>query len=226
MGEFLESYAIGVITPGRLGELMKAGYQSDRAAVFASGLRVFAERGLDVGFFVIVSGAALGFAKPIPFPESLSFLIMGAGIVILIIAVLLIGNKQTTAFISRIFRKFSSNYFNLDLIDTTAVIILSLFSNAFAFVSCYFLALGILMPISLLSISGGVAIAGLFNMLPITVMGLGTREVTFLYIFQVFPEAQVLALSALIFIIAQIGGGLLALLLGQFFLFKAKNKTV
>lgn len=27
LGEFLESYAIGVITPGRLGELMKAGHQ-------------------------------------------------------------------------------------------------------------------------------------------------------------------------------------------------------
>ncbi|MBE0653031.1 MAG: flippase-like domain-containing protein, partial [Bacteroidales bacterium] len=140
MGEFLESYAIGVITPGRLGELMKAGYQSDRAGVFASGLRVFAERGLDVGFFVIVAGAALGFAKPIPFPESLSFLIMGTGMVILIMAVLLIGNKQTTRFISRTFRKFSDNYSNLDLGDSLAVFILSIFSNAFAFLSCYFLA--------------------------------------------------------------------------------------
>ncbi|MEZ5083171.1 MAG: hypothetical protein R2750_06955 [Bacteroidales bacterium] len=60
-------------------------------------------------------------------------------------------------------------------------------------------------------------------MLPVTVMGLGTRELTFLYVFQSFAESQVLALSALIFIVAQIGGGIIAQLLGQVFLLLAKK---
>jgi uncharacterized membrane protein YbhN (UPF0104 family) len=78
--------------------------------------------------------------------------------------------------------------------------------------------LGVNLPVSFLTVSGGVAIAGLLNMLPITVMGLGTRELTFLYVFKTFSEAQVLALSGLIFLVAQIGGGIIALILGQIFL--------
>ena len=100
---------------------------------------------------------------------------------------------------------------------------LSLLSNLSYFVSCYFLALGVGVDLSFLWVTGGVAFAGLLNMLPITVMGLGTREMTFIYIFASYPEPQVLAFSGLVFLVAQLGGGLVSLVLGQMFLAKAKR---
>jgi len=77
--------------------------------------------------------------------------------------------------------------------------------------------------LSLIGVSAGVATAGVVNTIPVTVMGLGTREVTFLYVFQEFPRAQVMAFSGLVFLVAQVGGGVISLLLGQILLLKARN---
>ena len=70
-----------------------------------------------------------------------------------------------------------------------------------------------------------VAIAGLLNMLPITIMGLGTREGTFLLLFKPLAEPLILAFSGLVFLVAQIGGGLVSLILGQLFLIAAKKNN-
>jgi uncharacterized membrane protein YbhN (UPF0104 family) len=99
---------------------------------------------------------------------------------------------------------------------------LSIFSNLSYFVCCFFLATGVGMDLPVISVSGGIAVAGVMNTIPVTVMGLGTREVTLIYVFQNFPMAQVLAFSGLVFLIAQIGGGLVSLLLGQVLLWKGK----
>ena len=55
-------------------------------------------------------------------------------------------------------------------------------------------------------------------MLPITIMGLGTREGIFLLLFQPMTEAMILAFSGLVFLVAQIGGGIISLILGYIFL--------
>lgn len=72
--------------------------------------------------------------------------------------------------------------------------------------------------------SGAVAVSGLLNMLPVTIMGVGTRELTFLYVFRSFPQALVLSFSFLVMLIAQMGGGLVALLAGQMLLYSKSNK--
>ena len=225
MGEFMESYAIGVITPGRLGELVKAGYQSTRSGVFASGLRVMAERGLDVGFFVMVAGAALLFELLVTLPVMVGYLVSGTGVLIFVATVLLFSSEGLVRLLKRLFGRFTVDFEKYDLSSTLSIIVLSLISNAFAFISCWFLALGLGMPLSVLGVSGGVAIAGLINILPITIMGLGTREVAFLFIFHELPVSQVLALSGLILLVAQIGGGVLAMIMGQLFLALKKREV-
>lgn len=55
-GEFFEGYAMGVITPGRLGELMKAGHAGSRTGILGAGLRVIAERGMDLSIFIVIAG--------------------------------------------------------------------------------------------------------------------------------------------------------------------------
>jgi hypothetical protein len=54
-------------------------------------------------------------------------------------------------------------------------------------------------------------------------MGLGTRELIFLYVFQSFDQGMVLAFSFLVVLVAQIGGGLISLMAGQFLLYKTRK---
>ena len=226
MGEFLESYAIGVITPGRLGELLKAGYQKKKENIIGSGIRVLAERGLDVGFFVFVAGSAIMWGNLINIESVWGLIILTSGILIAGVAVLLISSRVIIDWIEKLSKKISIDWKKRKATDIVSILILSLISNISAFISCYLLVIGIKIKMTFLITSGGVAIAGLLNMLPITVMGMGTRELTFLYVFDEFQEAQILALSGLIFLVAQIGGGIFSLLLGQLFLFfnKKQNK--
>ena len=90
LGEFLESYAIGVITPGRLGELMKAGHQKNRENIFASGIRVIAERGMDVGMFIFIAGIALLTTKMVMLSRVIPWLIIVVGVLIVISSILIL----------------------------------------------------------------------------------------------------------------------------------------
>jgi uncharacterized protein (TIRG00374 family) len=225
-GEFFESYAIGVITPGRFGELMKAGYQNKREQVIASAIRVGAERGADVGFFVLIAGIALYAGNMVNLSQTAGIITIGFGLLVFMIGVLLVSSKKINQLLDRFITNFSDTFIHRQTSNVFYIICLSVISNVFYFVSCYIVAAYALhLDISLLSTSGGVAVSGLLNMLPVTVMGLGTREMTFLYIFNTYPQNQVLALSGLIFAVAQVGGGLISLLLGQIFLQISKKNT-
>lgn len=79
------------------------------------------------------------------------------------------------------------------------------------------------MDFSFLKISVGISVAGLLNMLPVTIMGLGTRELVFFNVFAGAGEPMILALSGLVLIVAQIGGGIISFLLRYLFLFAEKK---
>ncbi|MCD4770635.1 MAG: flippase-like domain-containing protein, partial [Bacteroidales bacterium] len=177
-----------------------------------------------------IAGAAFLFAYIGLIPKSLSILILAVGIIIFFLSALLMKSRAALRFTQKILN--SLPFMNLDLefsfqhISNSAhisVIVLSLISNFSAFISCYMLAIGLNFELSFLFVSGGIAIAGLLNMLPVTVMGLGTREGTFLLLFKPMAEPLILAFSGLVFLVAQIGGGLISLILGQLFLFTAKK---
>jgi glycosyltransferase 2 family protein len=226
MGEFLESYAIGVITPGRLGELLKAGYQKKKENIIGSGIRVLAERGMDVGFFVFVAGSAIMWGNLINIQSIWGIIILISGVFIAVVAVLLISSSVIINWIEKLSKKLTIARKERSAGEVFYIVLLALISNIAYFISCYLLAVGIKIKMTFLITSGGVAIAGLLNMLPITIMGLGTRELTFLYVFDEFQKAQILALSGLIFLVAQIGGGIFSLLLGQLFLFFNKKQKI
>lgn len=227
-GEFFESYAIGVITPGRLGELVKAGHAVTREGILGAGIRVVIERGFDVGLFVVFSGLALSIPVIQGVETFWGWLVVMGGIGIIIVSLVLILSplalKKLESFFKVAHLLNKENELKYEQRNAGNVLLvggLSLLSNLAYFVSCYFLALGVGIDLSFLWVTGGVAFAGLLNMLPITVMGLGTREMTFLYVFSAFPGPQVLAFSGLVFLVAQVGGGLVSLVLGQVFLWRA-----
>jgi len=219
-GEFFESYAIGVITPGRFGELLKAGYQNQRVNKIASMIKVGAERSLDFSLFILISGLALYFAEFIPnVSPVVGVVITFIGILILLLGIALFSSKKVNRFLDRFIPGFSETYIRRNTMNIIGIIFLSLLGNIFYFISCYIVAAYALeLEITLAMLCGGIATAGLVNLIPITVMGLGTREMTFLYVFRTFPENIILAFSGLIFIVAQVGGGIVSLLLGQIFL--------
>jgi uncharacterized protein (TIRG00374 family) len=230
-GEFLEAYAVGVVTPGRMGEVMKAGHAKGRTSVVNSGLLVIAERGLDLSLFFCMAGLALilGYLSVMsPAVGYLMILITIAGIFISFSILLFPGAVRLIESLMKRFHIISSdqslNFIPKKRKTIASFILLSLFSNLSAFLSFYFLALAVMISLDFMVISGSVALAGVINTIPVTIMGLGTRDVTLLYVLSEIPKTQVLAFSGLILLISQAGGGLIALLTGQYFLFLAKKR--
>jgi hypothetical protein len=230
MGTFFESYAIGVITPGRLGELMKAGHENVRSNKIGSIFRIIAERGFDIGFFLLFAGISLYFFTHIQIANTYKIIIISASILIILFAFIILLSKRFIKYLERIINnlRFIKKEFSIQITTyppkkIASIFLLSLTSNLAYFVSCAFLAWSLAAPIGFFEVSGGVSIAGMFNMLPITIMGLGTREITFLYVFSGNPEGVILAFSFLVFLVAQIGGGLISMITGQFLLLRLKK---
>jgi uncharacterized protein (TIRG00374 family) len=229
-GEFLEAYAIGVVTPGRLGEILKAGHATGRPGVVSAGLLVISERGLDLSIFFLVAGIApvLGYLSGIN--QAFGYLLILIAIIgiflsfsilifprivritgLILIRLKIFSGEQSLIFVPRK---------NIDLFNFT---ILSVIGNLCAFLSFYYTALAVMINLGFIPVLGSVALAGVINTIPVTIMGLGTRDVTLLYVLKEIPQAQVLAFSGLILLVSQIGGGVISLLTGQYFLLKAKK---
>jgi glycosyltransferase 2 family protein len=232
-GEFFEGYAMGVITPGRVGELMKAGHAGSRVGILGAGLRVIAERGMDLSIYFVIAGIAI-FRSVMPEVEPfwgwIIFVIGISGIAVsmlILISPVVVRMAESLLRMIRVLKKDKSlEFYHQSILKTFFFFFLSLVSNLSYFICCYFLATGVGMDLPVIFVAGGVATAGVLNTIPITVMGLGTREVTFIYVFKSFPLAQVMAFSGLVFLIAQIGGGLVSLLLGQIFLWIGTRKKI
>lgn len=230
-GEFFESYAIGIVTPGRLGELLKAGYSSDRSGKISTGVRVFVERGLDFGFFLCIAGLSLAWGNIKVQSFSLGLLTIFIGLLSVTISISLLSSGKIYLIIERllIFLRISKHSLDYKVQSTQFslyVVLISIVSNSVYFISCYFLAHSVLFDAGLLYISGGIAVSGLLNTIPMTVMGLGTREVTFLFIFSDYPTPVIMAFSVLIFLCWQVGSGLLALLAGEILLTRTNKKSI
>jgi len=231
-GEFFEGYAMGVVTPGRMGELMKAGHAGSRKGILGAGLRVIAERGMDLSLYFIIAGISILYLVLPGIGLLWGWLILASGAAGILLSLLilmspgLVRRAEKLMKLIRVLGKDKSlDFHQWPLLNTVGFFCMSIISNLSYFVCCYFLAEGVGIDLPVISISGGVATAGVLNTIPITVMGLGTREVTLLYVFQDFPHAQVMAFSGLVFLIAQIGGGLISLLLGQTLLWKFKVQS-
>jgi glycosyltransferase 2 family protein len=229
-GEFLEAYAVGVVTPGRMGEILKAGHAVGRTQVVSAGLLVIAERGLDLSLFFLMAGIAPAMGYLSGVSSGLGYLLIGIAIIGIFLSFSILIFPAVLRIIGSIlirFRIFSSDQLltfvprnSLTLINFS---FLSVLGNLCAFLSFYYTALAVMISIGFMPVSGGVALAGVINTIPVTIMGVGTRDVTLLYVMNQIPKAQVLAFSGLILLVSQIGGGLIALVSGQYFLFKAKR---
>jgi glycosyltransferase 2 family protein len=230
LGRFYESYAIGVVTPGRVGELLKAGHENSRNNILGTGLRVMSERGMDIGIFVALAGLSVLSAYYLELDPIYGWLIIGLAAIIMLVSLLVLTSAAFLSAINKLLSKLpvKSNDLVIDPrkyapMATFWIVLLSVVSNLSYFVSCYYLGRAAGLDAGFIWISGAVAISGLLNMLPVTIMGLGTRELIFLYVFSAFDPNIALAFSFLVVLIAQIGGGLVSLVTGQLLLIKSRK---
>jgi uncharacterized membrane protein YbhN (UPF0104 family) len=172
LGRFYESYAIGVVTPGRMGDLLKAGHESNRNNILGAGIRVLAERGIDIGIFVVLAGLSVLSGYYIEMRPVFGWLVIGGGAVIMLVSLLILVSRHFNRQMNRLLKLFFGRANELSVEGrkypghvTTWILLLSLFSNLSYFVSCYYLGLAAGMEAGFIWISGAVAVSGLLNML-------------------------------------------------------------
>lgn len=230
-GQFFESYAVGIATPGRLGEMIKAGHEEGKSGKATAILKMISERGFDVGIFLFFAALAMVAGSFIDIESYWGYLVILISLSLISVAFILLTSGKSLLFLERILARFQPfkqgfsfhhrSYSGKEILN---IFLLSLAGALSHFISCYFLAQSVNLNMGLLAVAGGVAIAGMFNLLPVTIMGLGTRELTFLTLYAGYDHSNVMAFSFTILLVAQMGGGLVSLAMGQILLKIKRDK--
>lgn len=230
LGRFYESYALGVVTPARIGDLLKVGHEKGRNNIASTGFRVVAERSIDLGAFMMMAGLALVWGNYLRTEPMVGWLLITGSLMVLTFSFLIMASSGFINLTNMLLGKLPGTWSsivieknNYSSANVFFVWLLSAVSNISHFVSCYFLAKAVGLSAGFMWISGAVAVSGLVNILPVTIMGLGTRELVFLHVFRTLEPGVVMAFSFLVMILAQIGGGAVSLITGQILLLTARK---
>lgn len=200
-GAYLASFTIGLITPGRIGEIARLYYLRQKNDVdFTSAFRtIVIDRIFDLGVLVLLGFAALLFYS---FPETLPATgFIGIAIVLFFTALFIgtfilnkiAGSKKfeknpIIQFIATCLRASSDRY-SIVLWFITLLAYLAFYGA----ISMIFLSLGIEMPIADIALI--LSVVGLATILPISFAGFGTREMSLVYLLSVYGISSETAIS-------------------------------
>lgn len=206
---------IGILTPGRLGELVKAlylkndGYSLGRSFVGAVLHRIF-----DFAFISIFILFGSLFFLTI-FQKQTLILILGIVISVLLLTVL-IKTGLVKWFFDKIFfvfvpkkyqnswklnfRDFVDDIKIYKLKDYLIIFLITAFSWFLYYLQAYVLIKGMNIDIPFLYLAISVTVAGLITLIPISIFGIGTRDAALILLFSPFliPKEQVIAFSSLL----------------------------
>ncbi len=218
---YLASYSLGVVTPGRLGELLKVyNLRKDQPGidVIMAFRTVVLDRLFDM-FFLVWFGLAgvifyfkpLGYFKAAP-ALLISFMLAFAGLLVGNLILKFIREKYfksnaTLQFLQSCTAKMLS-FKNLKAWLATAIA----YAIYFAGIKMLFLALNI--PINFLETGFIISLIGLILLLPISVAGFGTREagLVFLLSFYTINPEIAISFSLLQFLTFFVWGGIVGLI--------------
>lgn len=207
---------IGMVTPGKLGDILKV-YFIDVAENFRSKalLSVVLERVTDFIILAVVGlvSALAVFGWKAEFSKSLFFIFLFGTVLFFVI-----GQKHyLTDLIQRALSKYAplladqfqklsfkhmlSDWKNADKRLLYVVLILLLFCWFVYFVSRYFLILSLHITLSFLDMTACVAVSTIFALLPISVSGIGTRDVSMIYLFSFYGLTAEQAIAFLMIIL-------------------------
>ncbi len=224
---------IGTLTPARLGDFIMVKYLKDEGHSTSKSMVTvvlsrlfdlfflllagylglffftnFFQRQIVIGFLIIISTGAIifTFVKSGLYRSAANCLLKS-----------LILKKYAFQWRIKI-KEFFQNFKSYSLKDYFYLSAITLFSWFFYYLIVYCLALSAGLPsLPLIYFISSIAIATLISVLPISILGLGTREATLIFLFSFFniPAETTLVFSLLIFTISIAAG-----FLGIFFWFK------
>jgi glycosyltransferase 2 family protein len=208
---------VGVITPGRFGELIKVYFLKNKGySAFRSFFSVILDRIIDI--FVLLF---FGFLIFIFFLRDIGayMIIFGAVLLLIIILIFLLFDQRS--WLNRFFGKIIQKVFPVDFKKYSRFSFKKLWQGVknlekkriayFAiylfigwllyFLSRYFIVLSLGVELSFFDVSIISILVAIVTMLPISVAGLGTREAAVIYLFSLFSLNKEIALlfSLLIF---------------------------
>lgn len=226
---YLSGIYAGMVTPGRLGEAARALYlKNDRNVPFGQGFAtIVIDRLCDLYFLLLVG--LFGIAIYCHFFNNWFLLIIMifllAGVPYILMRQELIIKLASIFANIGYFKKYSlklkfhSEEFcntvkaiNINLVIILAVITLS--SYLIHFWQCYLLFLLVAQDISFLTVMFFVSITALVSILPITLIGIGTREASLIYLFSLIGRSaeEAVCVSLLIFVSFHVNTAILGLI--------------
>jgi uncharacterized protein (TIRG00374 family) len=225
---YFGSLFVGFLTPGRLGEFVKALHVSRDCGVSTAQAfsGVLVDRLFDLYALLAVGSAALLSLAAADLGNSL--LVVVGVLFLFTVPVLLFLDERAFGMMQalgqrmgrlgrRVFREegwlweMRNGIRRLKLGGLAAGAVLTALAYTLYFGQCYLLALALALPVGFVRISFAVALGSLVTLLPISISGLGTREAAIIaYLGTVgVAEESALTFSLLVFVTFYIAGGLM-----------------
>lgn len=218
----------GIVTPGRLGEFIKAVYlKSDKGVSLSKGMSsVLVDRLFDLYLLIILGLIGIWKFDILGKLSNTSLFLL----IIFVLFPLIVLNKQLMGkvigliykfvtkkkvqFRDKIEERFEDFYngikqlINVKLINSA---LLTCLSYSVFFVQCYLIAIAMGISINFITITLFMTISNLISFIPISLSGLGTRDATLIYLFSLVDLSPELAVSYafLVFITFFVCGGLM-----------------
>lgn len=223
---------LGLVTPGRLGELGRVFYLTDDKELSFGGAfsSVLVDRLLDIYLLLLVGGYGLVALSLLPERMILSIIIL----VLLLSLPFLLLNKRTgkwliglvnqTKLLGKLGKKMDTAadqfYSGVDRLANprlTLPLLINLAAWAIYFAQCHLLVLSLNLPLSFLDIAIYMAVAVLVTLIPVSIAGIGTRDATLiaLFSFQGLSAESALSYSLLVLFSFYICGAVMAAIVWQ-----------
>jgi uncharacterized protein (TIRG00374 family) len=226
---YLGGVYAGIITPGRIGEAIKALYlRRDKNVLLAEGfVSIFIDRFLDL--YLLALFGSLGLLSFINLQGAGYIVLVAIVVALVVVAPSLLFNKyileKIAAFvyasmIYKIDKNILKGQFKIFLAGVKKVIangifvpfVLTILSYLIFFAQCYVLIRLIPIGLSYIGVIFLVSISNIVSILPITVFGLGVREVSMIYLLSLrnIPAEPALTYSFLLFVSFYVINGVVA----------------
>jgi len=202
---------IGIITPGRLGDFTKIAYlKNNHCSLGKSSVSVILDRVFDL-FFLLIFGY-LGLFLFFSLFANLIFILTLILILSLILLIIFLKTNSLKFLFKKAFnlvipskyqkswkvnfKDFINGLKIYKINDYLLVFLITGFSWLFYYLQAFFLIKSVgITNISFLYISISITIVGLANLLPISVLGLGTRDAILILLFSFFSISQEMTVS-------------------------------
>jgi len=202
---------IGLLTPGRIGDFIKVLYlKNDGNSVGKSFVSVFADRISDLLFLIAFGYLGMFFFMDL-FKKQVYFLFILFLAVLLIVVFVVANKKLTKKLVRKLFWffvpskykekvkvSFNDFYINLKILNRMSILkifIMTVFAWAIYFVQVFFLAKALGISISFIYLSICACISALIALIPISISGIGTRDMTFIILFSLLAIEKEFAVA-------------------------------